>query len=319
MSKKIEVERILGYRRGEDEIEKMISGKKTFTSQVGKSSIILKFIDDLGEKRKVMYSDEFKSMKYLGFLAGLKSEIRSNAENIQKIPKYSNPSETKEYFRFSSKLNEFRSDIGKKYIIEEAYEVDATAAYYQSAKLLGYISEETYQKAVNVLPKSERLWLLGAIASHYVITEYKDGEIIGEPKPKEDELLRKAWKQICEHIDYVMMDVKNAIEDKFLFYWVDGIYFNGEGDTTEIFDRIRAVFWRHKIHFRVKPIERIELTTTSLGLNIKLFKGHEEKEFKISKRLLKEYNKDAFQELGEAESAAILADYMKMQQNNKFL
>ena len=55
----------------------------------------------------------------------------------------------------------------------------------------------------------------------------------------EDLRMRDIWFHICYNVGKVMKECSNAIQDYFVFYWVDGIYFqkhpkfNNENDPTK--------------------------------------------------------------------------------------
>jgi hypothetical protein len=107
--------------------------------------------------------------------------------------------------------------------IPNILEMDITKAYYQMCYNLGYISKSTFENLLG-LPKYIRLRLLGSIATRKVIEKYEGKKAI-EMKVVENLRLREVWNKICYEVGKVMKECSDSIQDYFVFYWVDGIYF----------------------------------------------------------------------------------------------
>lgn len=280
------------YKEGLKKVDLLIDNQESFKLQLGQSSIIITREDEFS-RQKIMFSDNQRSPQYMGVLSRIKAEVAKNADDVLFSKKFAHRTDS-EYFNFSSNLNKY-TETAEIMTIDRCYEVDITAAYYQAAYLMGYIGKELYEHVIRSIPKSERLWLLGAIASSYTIQNYVDGKEFGEPVPKFSEIHKRAWINICSFIDEIMMDLKAAIGPGYLFYWVDGIYFQDRGDSLTVFDNIRHLMFNRMINFKTKPVEKIQIRPISKdGIELAVFKGDPNPtRFTIKKNLLKDFRPDS--------------------------
>lgn len=141
-------------------------------------------------------------------------------------------------------------------VAENVYEIDLNQAYYYAAYQLGYISEEFFQKTLD-LPKHIRLRLLGSIATRTHIEE-SDGEEIWQ-YTKQDEKMRDIWHNIVCHVDRVMDEMAEALGQRFLFYWVDGIYFSSFGDQDIPARVVEQIAEKNNFEVKKKKLQKIEI------------------------------------------------------------
>jgi len=106
------------------------------------------------------------------------------------------------------------------------YNIDLKSAYATVLKNEGVITEDTFNYMAR-LPKKDRLACVGMLASNKnYFFHGKDGEI--EMIQNELNPLTPFFYLCIYRVQQIMNQVKNAIGNDFLFYWVDGIYFNSE-------------------------------------------------------------------------------------------
>jgi hypothetical protein len=190
--------------------------------------------------------------------------------------------------------------MGKEEIIEDAIEYDINKAYYQCARNLGYLSEEMFLECLD-LPKHKRLRFLGSIATSKRKYTYTNGKLSEEGfEVIEDELLRAVWFHICKVVDDCLFEFSEALGDKFLLYYVDGIYMIEHKDSGEI-ETLNNISKSYGFEFSEAPVKSIRKVSKGVGngeyqtlmITKVTDEGFKEKPFYLSKNeIFKSENND---------------------------
>ena len=252
------------------------------------SSIIV--YSDLYHQYKVIFSDGvYMSKKEMILQRKLKKEIEKNTKD-QDI-KFSSAKKI-HFFEFDSSLKYMVETSGDCVDIENVLEMDITKAYYQMAYNLGYISKKFFKVTLK-LPKHIRLRLLGSIATKRIIEKWEDGKVV-EMKIVEDLRMRDIWFHICYNVGKVMKECSQAIQDFFIFYWVDGIYFQQhpfftkENDPTK--QIIQKIFEKNNLKFTINELEKISLQNLNDEIMLKCWKdGKVKSNFSVPHKKVKKY------------------------------
>ena len=111
-------------------------------------------------------------------------------------------------------------------VFTNVYEVDIDEAYWKTAHLLGVINDKIYQRGQKGnISKQARLTALGTLAKKVYLYQFK-GNKLEKVNTETDPLLQNLWFTICKRVSDVMNECIRAMGKDFIFYWVDGIYFN---------------------------------------------------------------------------------------------
>ncbi len=112
-------------------------------------------------------------------------------------------------------------------VIEDCYNVDLNLAYWETARMLGLLPMEIYEKG-KTITKRTRLACIGSLAKktkHYEFDpkqpDHKRQRYVGTTHNRETEFL---WDIICYEVGKLLYKVAQEMGDDFLFFWVDGIY-----------------------------------------------------------------------------------------------
>ena len=252
------------------------------------SSIII--YSDKYHKYKVVFADGvYMSKKEMILQRQLKKEIEKNTKD-QDVSFSSN--KKIHFFEFDSSLKYMVETSGDCIDINNVMEMDITKAYYQMAFNLGYISKKFFEMTLT-LPKVIRLRLLGSIATKRVVETYKDGKVV-EMKVVEDLRMRDIWFHICYNVGKVMKECSEAIQDFFIFYWVDGIYFqmhphfNTQNDPTK--QIIQKIFQKNNLKFTINQLDKISLQNLNNEIMLKCWKdGRVKSNFSVPHKKVKKY------------------------------
>tara|TARA_R110000824_G_scaffold356706_2_gene543946 strand:- start:955 stop:1842 length:888 start_codon:yes stop_codon:yes gene_type:complete len=261
----------------------------TFVLSTTTNSSIIVYSDNY-QKYKVIFSEGvYMSKKEMILQRQLKKEIEKNTKD-QEI-KYSG--KKIHFFEFDSSLKYMVETSGDYIEIENVLEMDITKAYYQMAYNLGYISYKFLIKKIVPLPKHIRLRLLGSIATKRVIEKWENGKVV-EMKIVEDLRMRDIWFDICFHVGKVMKECSEAIQDYFIFYWVDGIYFQQHPNIPKKYDPTRQIieniFKKNKLLFSINELEKISLQNYNDEIMLKCWKeGRVKSNFSVPHKKVKKY------------------------------
>ena len=143
-------------------------------------------------------------------------------------------------------------------------EVDIDQAYWETAYQLGIVSDEIYVAgSKGNISKKARLTALGSLAKKKYNYKFKGRDLI-EMTVEKDELLENLWFTICKRVSDVMNKVIIALNGDFIFYWVDGIYFN---NTPENVSKAMSVFIEYGYNSKFKKINQIYFHDTGFTAN----------------------------------------------------
>ena len=244
------------------------------------------------EKQKRVFSNtpRFLSKREMMLQKQLQKEIKNNTENKIIIKDIKSKLH---YFKFDNSIRQMSNMLGEVVSIKNICEMDITKAYYKIAYNLNYISKEFYEKTLK-LPKYIRLRLLGSIATRKIIETY-EGEKLIDVKIKENEKNRAIWFNICKKLDEIMIEVADAIQDYFLFYWVDGIYFkkddNIKNDELQpSIQVVKLIFENHNLDYTIKDIQKMTIINKNKHIYLQLYIDNNKKsEFYVPKTNVKQY------------------------------
>jgi hypothetical protein len=143
-------------------------------------------------------------------------------------------------------------------------EVDIDQAYWETAFQLGVIDQKIYQKGCKgKISKKARLTALGSLARKSYKYDFKGYKMIDKTVESEP-LLENLWFTICKRVSDVMHEVIEALGDDFIFYWVDGIYFQNKPENVS---KAMVAFMNRGYQSKFKKINRITFHEKGFTVN----------------------------------------------------
>lgn len=143
-----------------------------------------------------------------------------------------------------------------KRLPEKVINVDIKSAYLTTLLNAGLITVETFA-ILSGAEKIERLKSVGMLATSKFVYTYENGKIV-DIKREMNENNRNIFFYISMKVDEIMKELKKRFKKDFLFYWVDGIYFNENVNLK----KVERYFIENKYLFSVteinEPIIKIE-------------------------------------------------------------
>lgn len=167
------------------------------------------------------------------------------------------PKKTREELNLKYMMFDYRR---RNKIHNKATEIDLSNAYWTTAREMKIISEEIYQKGLDY-EKIERLAALGSLAKKVYERKF-NGKKYGKAKLISDSRETKhLWYAISDQVDQLMQKGARKAGKKFMFYWVDAIFF--ENDKT-LEKTIQQLFKQHGYDCKTKPIEEVDFQNDRL-------------------------------------------------------
>lgn len=203
----------------EEDFGFLCATKRDFIIRKSRYSDIIKLTDS--EKAKnVTYSDSKTNFKVFHLVKKIKKEI-TEGQFLQDIKKEVRGSD----FRYNSINSRFGS-----FCVPSAVNVDLNSAYLTALNKHGIISD-LLSEEINELPKEERLKCLGLLAYEPQCFEFRNGEPYGHFTQKNE--FKEVFFYAVKKVSDVMDKSITLLGDKYIFFWVDGVYFLECGDNKK--------------------------------------------------------------------------------------
>lgn len=143
----------------------------------------------------------------------------------------------------------------KNQVFTDIVEIDIDQAYWETARLLGVISEEIYDIGMSgEISKQARMVALGSLAKKTYHYTFHGQRLI---KAEEERSLdtENVWFTICKRVADVMQEIKKIMGEDYLFYWVDGVYVK---NNPEVIEKVQSIIAAWGYNSKIKPIHSIE-------------------------------------------------------------
>lgn len=172
-------------------------------------------------------------------------KVKNDALNCSEVP--NTTSMDVKYIDVSKLINT------NKVLTSELYELDLNSAYWYNALKNNFIQKSTFEYGKGKkIGKKARLISLGALAKTTTIQQF-DGSIYTDLKP-----IKTTTKGIffeCANICSLEMNLLKILAgDKFLFFWVDAVFFQGNKTKQNL-----ETYLKDKgVDYKIIPIDKIK-------------------------------------------------------------
>lgn len=235
------------------------------------------------EYEKRIYAESRITKKELILRNQIKKDIN---ERVERVTRDERPAH---YFRWAKKLGYMDLNPGEVIRVEDVYEVDLVSAYYHAAAKLGYLSPEFFEKT-KTLPKPIRLRLLGSIATRKQYETF-DGEEF-QTWVEQDDKMRAVWHNIVCYVDDVMQEMASYLGDRFLWYWVDGIYFTTFGEHDISATLVEQIAKKNSFEVHKKKLKCIEIRKVDKYMEGRVYDDKGMRIFTLSPTKIRNFHTD---------------------------
>jgi len=199
------------------------------------------------------------------------SMIKSDVLNSEVAKKIMETHYFKTNFGFSQDPISYKS--------KSVLNIDITSAYATCLLNKGLISVKTYE-ALKRLPKTERLPCVGMIATSHTKYIYEGGECVDVKSFRSP--TAPVFFYLIDQINYVMRNIEFLLGEKYIFHWVDGIFFDYSTDPkiiTEIEQYLVSIGYDYKY----ENVENFSVDIDERKVNIAMVKNGISKQYVIGK------------------------------------
>jgi hypothetical protein len=166
------------------------------------------------------------------------------------------------------------------------YYIDFSSCYISVLRNVGLIDNDLF-KIINSLPKKDRLIALGILAYEPYLIKYKKGVMQDDIKKIKSDY-SKFFFLACYLTTELMRDIIKKIDNKYIFYWVDGIFFEDKNIYYLVKDFLRS----RKMSFRFGSCFDLSVVEKERYYNISFYQSDKNK-FEIKRYNMPKY----FQEI----------------------
>lgn len=157
------------------------------------------------------------------------------------------------------------------------YNIDIKSAYANVLKNHSLISPRTFYYMTR-LSKTQRLACIGMLAATKEIMEMVGNEVIERRK---EVLPTENWFYFCvQRTNELMNACRSLITRDFLFYWVDGIFFDNERNAKAVGELLQGKGYKYSFDVCTD----FKYHEDDKGRRIEYFKGEEKKKLFLPKK-----------------------------------
>lgn len=252
---------------------------KSFLDNAKKNKIPFR-MEQTGTMKRLMISDGRKfstkpKMKLNGYELNLIQRVKNGCQklDLKQFPDVTNKDVP--YIK-----NSIRVKKNIKYR-SELYELDLSSAYWNYAYQNKIIDSVTYHYATNPkISKGARLVALGALAKKPLVTEF-DGEkfnMFVSPELETSKLFYLCALFTGQQMIELERIIENTKKGKFLFFWVDAIFFQGKNAMIEICANLQS----KNVGFKLYELDSVTLKKDKIIVTSEMHKK-KEREFILEK------------------------------------
>jgi hypothetical protein len=192
------------------------------------------------------------------------------------------------------KTNYGLSDIKKSYFASNVLNIDISSAYATCLYNNGLITGETFN-VLKTIPKVERLPCVGMLATSYSKFQYDNGECINVDMHRSP--TANVFFYLIDEINYIMRNIEFMLGKNFIFYWVDGIFFNEKTDK-KIVKQIEDYLTEMGYKYKYENVEDFRMEVDETKMMLRMIKNGDVKQYVVGKdnvgESIKKYINDQF-------------------------
>jgi len=180
------------------------------------------------------------------------------------------------------------SDLKKSYKAKKVLNIDITSAYATCLVQNKLITQKTYE-ALKKLSKKDRLPCVGMLATSHTKYFYENGECTNVDTFRSH--TAPVFFYVIDEINYIMQNIQFLLGDKYIFHWVDGIFFDFNTDK-KIIKMIEDFLTQQGYEYKYEDVQNFKVEADDKKMILKMIKNGSAKQYTIGKdNVSKELNR----------------------------
>ena len=174
----------------------------------------------------------------------------------------------------------------KSEMIEKVVNFDITKAYPTILFADGFITEKTFNYLCEI-NKTERLAAIGMLARKKNITQFENGKPINTTIDRKE--TSEYFFYLVDKTNKIISEIRNKCKLRFLFSWVDGIYFeySNENDLFAATKLVDEICKKYKLKFTTEILTEYISHFHNQFFQVYFNKGEKIKRFSIPSNEIK--------------------------------
>ena len=177
------------------------------------------------------------------------------------------------------KTNYGLSDIKKSYFAQKVLNIDISSAYATCLFNKGLITQDTFD-VLKTIPKAERLPCVGMLATSHSKFYYNDGKCVNVDMFRSP--TANIFFYLIDEINYIMKNIEFMLGKKFIFYWVDGIFFDANTDKKTI-QNIENYLTDLGYKYKYEDVQDFKMNVDERKLSLRMIKNGDIKVYTVGK------------------------------------
>jgi hypothetical protein len=177
----------------------------------------------------------------------------------------------KSNYGISQNVNSFKA--------KQVLNIDISSAYATCLVRNGLITEKTYA-VLKTLPKTERLPCVGMLATSHTKFFYSNGECYNVDSYKAP--TAPVFFFLIDEINYLMQNIQFLLGEDFIFYWVDGVFFNFDTAPEKI-QKIENFLTQAGYDYKYENVQDFKIDIDDKKLMLKMVKNNIPKQYIVGK------------------------------------
>ena len=162
----------------------------------------------------------------------------------------------------------------------EVLNIDISSAYPHAIYNAGLITKETFDY-LNSLKKSEKLPCLGMLASSYLKFNYENGKVKNIVNHREP--TAQIFFSLIQEVNDVMEECKWILGEKYIFHWVDGVFFKRDTSVKKI-NQVEKIFENLNLPIKYESVKQFQIRKNGENFVISMNKNGEDKRYEFNHR-----------------------------------
>jgi hypothetical protein len=174
-------------------------------------------------------------------------------------------------FGITNNKNAFKS--------KKVLNIDISSAYATCLVRNELITEKTY-RIIKSLPKTERLPCVGMLATSHTKFSYSNGECYNVDVYRSP--TAPVFFYLIDEINYIMQQIQFLLGEDFIFYWVDGVFFNFDTAPEKV-KAIEDFLTECGYEYKYEDVQDFKIEVDEKKLMLKMVKNGDPKQYIVGK------------------------------------
>jgi len=167
----------------------------------------------------------------------------------------------------------------KSYDAKDVLNIDITSAYATCLLNNGLITDKTYQ-IIKKLPKTERLPCVGMLATSHTKFFYSNGECVNIESFRSP--TAPVFFYLIDEINYIMQNIQFLLGSSFIFYWVDGVFFDYNTPSEKV-KQVEQYLSDSGYGYKYENVKDFSIDIDEQKIMLKMIKNNQNKQYTVGR------------------------------------